>query len=404
MTRSIQDLREQRGALAKELNARMESGKAWTPEDQTVYDANIAQIDAIDAQIGRISALNERVASDALGDQVRDATYRAVHNSGGDYRELYQRWLKGGDNAMNAADWGIRNTMSTTTASEGGFTVPTEVATSLLSAMKAFGGMRDVAEVIQTSQGGPINFPTTDGTSVMGELIGENTTATSQDIVFGVKTLSTYKYSSKIVTVPFELLQDSSIDVEAYVRLQLAERLARVTNLHFTTGTGSGQPNGIVTASTAGKTGTTGQTLTVTYDDLVDLQHSVDPAYRASGRAKFMLNDASIRVIRKIKDTAGRPIFVPGYDVAGSGAPDTLLGSPVVINQDVPVMAANAKSILFGDFSFYKIRDVMNVSLFRFTDSAYTKLGQVGFLAWMRSGGQFVDVGGAVKHYANSAT
>lgn len=401
---SIQTLREQRGALAKEIHD-VANKADFTQADKAIYDTKMDQLERIDVQIAAINAANQKIADEALDSQVREATARAAYNSGGDFRAVYQKWLRGGDNVLNAGDWEtIRNTMSTTTNSEGGFTVATEVATSLLSAMKAFGGMRDVSEVIQTSQGGPINFPTSDGTSVMGELIGENTTATSQDIVFGVKTLSTYKYSSKIVTVPFELLQDSSIDVEAYVRLQLAERLARVTNLHFTTGTGSGQPNGIVTASTAGKTGTTGQTLTVTYDDLVDLQHSVDPAYRASGRAKFMLNDASIRVIRKIKDTAGRPIFVPGYDVAGSGAPDTLLGSPVVINQDVPVMAANAKSILFGDFSYYKIRDVMDVSLFRFTDSAYTKLGQVGFLAWMRSGGQFVDFGGAVKHYANSAT
>ena len=293
--------------------------------------------------------------------------------------------------------------MSTTTNSEGGFTVATEVATSVLEALKTYGGMRAVADVIQTAQGNPINFPTSDGTSEVGELIGENTTATSADVTFGVKTLTTYKYSSKIVTVPYELLQDSSVDVEALVRNRLTTRLGRITNTHFTTGTGSSQPNGIVTASAVGKTGATGQTTSVLYADLIDLQHSVDPAYREN--AKFMMNDATLRSLRKIVDGQSRPIFVPGYEVGNpGGVPDTLLGSPLVVNQDVAVMAASAKSILFGDFSNYKIRDVMDVSLFRFTDSAYTKLGQVGFLAWMRSGGQFVDVGGSVKHYANSAT
>jgi len=404
MTKSIQDLREQRGALAKELSARMETGKAWTPEDQTVYDANIAQIDAIDAQIGRISALNERVASDALEGRALEATARAVRDNGGDPRAVFHKWLRGGDGALNAADWGVvQNTMSTTTNSEGGYTVATEVATSILEALKAYGGMRAVADVIQTAQGNPINYPTSDGTSEVGELIGENTTATSADVVFGVKTLSTYKYSSKIVAVPYELLQDASVDVEALVRNRLTTRLGRITNTHFTTGSGSSQPNGIVTASSAGKTGATGQTTSVTYDDLVDLQHSVDPAYRANG--KFMMNDLTVRSVRKIKDGQSRPIFVPGYEVGvPGGVPDTLLGSPLVVNQDVAAMAASAKSILFGDFSNYKIRDVMDVSLFRFTDSAYTKLGQVGFLAWMRSGGQFVDVGGSVKHYANSAS
>ena len=405
MTRSIQDLREQRGALAKELNARMETGKAWTPEDQTVYDANIAQIDAIDAQIGRISALNERVASDALDGRVVEATARAVRDNGGDPRAVFQKWMRGGDGALNAADLAtIQNTMSTTTNSEGGFTVATEVAQSVLENLKAFGGMREVANVIQTAQGNPINFPTSDGTSEVGEILAENASATDLDPTFGVRTLSVFKYSSKVVTVPYELLQDSSVDVEAMVRARLATRIGRITNAHFTTGTGSGQPNGVVTATSVGKTGTTGQTLTVTYDDLVDLQHSVDPAYRALNNEKFMMNDSTLRSIRKLKDGQNRPIFVPGYEMGvPGGMPDTLLGSPVVINQDVATMAANAKSILFGDFSFYTIRDVMEVTLFRFTDSVFTRKGQVGFLAWSRHGGQMIDVN-AVKFYANSAT
>ena len=119
-----------------------------------------------------------------------------------------------------------------------------------------------------------------------------------------------------------------------------------------------------------------------------------------------MMNDASIKVIRKIKDSEGRPIFVPGYEqgVPG-GAPSTLLGRPVSINQDIATMAANAKSILFGNFKNYRIRDAMQVTLFQFRDSAYAKKGQVGFLAWMRSGGNLIDVSGAtVKYYQNSAT
>ena len=403
MTQSIQAIREQRAAIGKELHALVNKAD-FTSADQAIYDARISEVDDLDAKIARISAVNERVASDALEGRAVEATARAVRDNGGDARAVFQKWLRGGDKALNAGDWAsIQNTMSTTTNSEGGFTVATEVATSVLEALKTYGGMRAVADVIQTAQGNPINFPTSDGTSEVGELIGENTTATSADVTFGVKTLTTYKYSSKIVTLPYELLQDSSVDVEALVRNRLTTRLGRITNTHFTTGTGSSQPNGIVTASAVGKTGATGQTTSVLYADLIDLQHSVDPAYRAN--ATFMMNDATLRSLRKIVDGQSRPIFVPGYEVGvPGGVPDTLLGSPLVVNQDVAVMAASAKSILFGDFSNYKIRDVMDVSLFRFTDSAYTKLGQVAFLAWMRSGGQFVDVGGSVKHYANSAT
>jgi HK97 family phage major capsid protein len=107
--------------------------------------------------------------------------------------------------------------------------------------------------------------------------------------------------------------------------------------------------------------------------------------------------------LRKLKDTAGRPIFLPGYDGLGQAMGDTLLGYDICINQDVAAMAANAKSILFGDFSKYVIRDVMAPTLFRFEDSAYAKLGQVGFLMWHRAGGNLLD-SAAVKYYANSAT
>jgi HK97 family phage major capsid protein len=117
----------------------------------------------------------------------------------------------------------------------------------------------------------------------------------------------------------------------------------------------------------------------------VELIHSIDPAYRTNGNCKFMMNDSSVKKLRQIVDGQSRPIFVPGYEVGvPGGAPDRLLGYEIVVNQDMASMAASAKSIAFGDFSFYKIRDVMEMEMFRFTDSAYTKLGQVGFLAWMR--------------------
>lgn len=306
---------------------------------------------------------------------------------------------------MTAEDWTtIRNTMSTTTPGEGGHTVPTEVVASIIEVLKAYGGVREVASVISTAAGNQMNFPTSDGTSETGELIAENTTATAQDPTFGVVTLNTYKFSSKIVAAPFELLQDSAVDIQAFISRRLGERLARVLNTYFTTGTGTNQPKGVVTAAASGKVGTTGQTTTVIFDDLVDLIHSVDPAYRAASGVRFMMNDSVLKSIRKMKDTQGRPVFLPGYDGLGGAMADTLLGYQITINQDMAAMAANAKSILFGDFSRYTIRDVMGMTLFRFEDSAYIKLGQIGFLAWMRSGGTLTDGGAPLKFYQNSAT
>lgn len=405
---SIQNLREQRAAKAKALSELVNKAD-WNPEsDQAVYDAGIAEIEALDSRIANINALNERVASEALTNSVIEASERAGRDKKSDDARLYAKWLRGGDKALNAEEWAsIRNTMSTTTNSEGGFTVQTEVATSVLDALKAFGGMRSVATVIQTAMGNSMSFPTSDGTSEVGEVIAENTTATDADVSFGTKSLPVYKYSSKVVTVPFELLQDSNVDIEAFVRDRLVTRLGRITNTHFTTGTGSSQPTGIMAAATTGVTAAnaTSQVTAITYDSVIDLIHSVDPAYRALGNCRFMLNDSAVKVLRKIKDGQSRPIFVPGYETGvPGGAPDTLCGYPITVNQDVASMAASAKSIAFGDFSFYYIRDVMAVEMFRFTDSAFTKKGQVGFLAWMRSGGNLIDVGGAVKLFVNAAS
>lgn len=402
---SIQALRERRAALAKETRNILDQnpGATWSDEHQKKYDANMDEIGRIEAEIDR----TQRVLALDAERRVEDAVKQANKEAGVDEKAVLSAWARGGFEALSADQrqaYRIANTTSTTTGSEGGYTVQTDVARELQNALKAFGGVRSVADVFTTDQGNPMNYPTSDGTSETGELIAENTTATSADPTFGTVALNVYKFSSKIVAVPFELLQDSSIDIEAFVRGRLAERIARVMNTYFTTGSGTSQPRGVVTAAGSGKVGTTGQTTTVIYDDLIDLQHSVDPAYRMRG-CKFMMADSALKIIRKLKDGQSRPIFVPGYEVGRPGGePDTLLGSPIVINQDMAAMAANAKSILFGDFSFYKIRDVMQFTLFRFTDSAYAKLGQVGFLAWARSGGNFVDVGNSLKYYQNSAT
>lgn len=404
MAFNLQAERERRNALAKDTRNILDAnpGATWNDEHQKKYDDNLAEIERIDASIDRHQKVMDLTAENNMRDAVKDAAGKG----GGDKDEavrLFDKWTRGGDNALTADEWtAVRNTMSTTTDSEGGYTVPTTVASAILDALKAYGGMRTVADVIRTASGETMNFPTSDGTSEEGEIIGQNTTATDADISFGTKSLVVYKYSSKVVTVPWELLQDSSADIEGFVRNRLQQRLGRITNKHFTIGTGTAQPWGVIPAATVGVTGAVSATAAITYDNLIDLEHSVDPAYRANG--KWMFHDDMLKLIRKVKDTEGRPIFVPGYEQGNpGGAPDRLLNRNIAINQAVASPAASAVSIAFGDFSYYKIRDVMSVTLFRFTDSAYTKKGQVGFLAWMRSGGNLVDVGGAVKTFKHGA-
>lgn len=407
---SIQALREQRAAKAKALNELCNKADWNEATDQPIYDSGMAELDRIDAQIQRINDVNAKLAEDTRTEDAAEAAARLAQNRKDPGLAVYAKWLKGGDKALNEEDWTyIRNTMSTTTGSEGGFTVDSQVATTVLDALKAYGGMRapGMATVIQTSGVGAMSFPTSDGTSEEGEIVEENASATDADVSFGTIGLPVYKFSSKVVAVPFELLQDSNVDIEAFVRGRLVTRLGRITNRLFTVGTGSAQPHGVITAAQVGVTAANGssQVTAVTYDSLVNLQHSVDPAYRERGNARFMMNDTTLRDLRKIKDGQSRPIFVPGYETGNpGGAPDRLLGAQIAINQSMASMAAGAKSIAYGDFSTYHVRDVMAVEMFRFTDSAYTKKGQVGFLAWMRSGGNLIDVGGAVKVFVNAAS
>lgn len=407
MSKSIQALRERHNALARELNNLLEQnpGASWNAEHQTQYDEKMAEIERIRAEIRRledVAALDVENRAQELGIQVhQNVTSVAVRNA------LYEKWVRGGDAALSAQEWqSVRNTMSTGVGSEGGFTVQQEVASELIKATKAFGGLFDVASSFNTSTGASMSWPSLDDTGNEGEIVAENTAATDLDPVFGNVSMATYKFSSKVVAVPLELLQDSQVDVESVVNELLGERLARVRHRKYTVGTGTAEPRGIVVASGVGKVGATGSTTTVSYDDLVALEHSVDPSYRSGRGAGFMMHDDAIAMIRKIKDTQGRPIFVPGYEQGNpGGAPDRLLNRPITPNQHMAAPAANAKSILFGLLSNYRIRNVMAATLFRFTDSAYTKKGQVGFLAWQRAGGNLLDISGStVKHYQHSAT
>lgn len=419
----LAQLREARDVKAREANAlndKYPADQRMTAEDASKLDALLGEVEAIDTEIARsmkVAAMSAPApgSADEAARALEAATRTPGQHGNVEENKALKAFLQGGlsaltqdqRGAMNArVNTDIRAAMSTTTTTEGGYTTALEYQRSVEKALKEFGGMREVATVFQTATGMQLQFPTGDATSEVGEIVGQNTAVTAGDTTFGLVTLDVYKYSSKKIALPFELLQDSFIDIEAYIREVLQMRLGRIQNTHFTTGSGTGQPRGVVTAAASGKVGTTGQTTTVIYDDLVDLEHSIDPAYRRMPGVGFMMNDASVKVVRKIKDSQGRPIFVPGYEQGNpGGAPDRLLGRPLFINQDVATMAANAKSILFGAFSKYRVRDVMDLTLFRMTDSAFTLNGQVGFVAFMRTGGNLIDISGStVKYYANSAT
>lgn len=452
---NTRELREKRKKLAEDANAilaaAVKEGRANTPDEITKYDAIAADIDALKATIDRIEKAEDEVRSFVPDSQRgRESATPDQEAEARAYNEAFTRFVLGGTTALSPEDvralgglhaaqtdsnerviagrplnvagqrgirlqfrpartaladfrqdpTGEKRAAQTITTSGGGYIIAREFSNEVERAMLFYGGMLATGRIIDTATGAPLDWPTFDDTSNQGRLLSINTTVTNTAITFGTLALNAYKYSSDSVLVPVELMQDSAFDMNSLVGSALGERLGRILNNHLTVGTGSSQPNGVITAATTGKTGTTGQTATVIYDDLVDLVYSVDRTYRQNGR--FMLNDSSIKVIRKLKDGQGLPIWTAGGSMAGE--PDRLLGYPIVVNNDVAAMTANAKSIAFGDFSRYLIRRVKDVTLLRL-EERYADAHQVGFLAFARFDGNLVDAGQhPVKLYVNSAT
>lgn len=273
----------------------------------------------------------------------------------------------------------------------GHFTVPDEAMRALEVAMLAFGNMRAVSTIYRTNTGADLPIPTLNDTSNVGALLGETLEHTELDVEFSQLVLNAFKYTSRRVGMSVEYLQDNAISASARIGSILGERIARITNQHFTTGDGSAKPRGVMTAAASSGV-TTASATSISYDNLIDLKHSVDPAYRVN--ARWMFDDTTLKVIKKIKvpqfsgDTAGQPLWRAGL---AAGEPDTIDGDPYVINQDVASGAA-ARAIAYGDLSKYIVREVRDITLVRL-DERYAELGIVAFLAFSRHDGDLLDAG-----------
>lgn len=278
--------------------------------------------------------------------------------------------------------------------STGGYFVPDEMMGPFERAMLQFGGMRQVATIISTSTGADMPMPGLNDTANEGEIVGENTGVAEQDIALTELRLGSFKFSSKMVKVSIELLQDSAINVPALLGELLGERIGRISNRYFTVGTGTSQPRGIVTDAVNSTVTTSAGT--ITYAQILDIKHKVDPAYR--GNARWMFADPILVRVKKLLDTTGRPIFVPSIVV---GEPGTIDGDPYTINSHMPVNATG-KGIIYGDLSKYLIREVLGVQLIRL-DERYAENLQVAFIAIARMDGKLRNVGGNPVVYATLA-
>ena len=413
------ELREARARIHAEMIALLDGAEG---ESRVLNDEESAKWDRMHKEME--TKLTEAVRFETMADQ--DAAIRAQSvpgqddddgSRGGDtvdkekrYSAVFNRYVRGGIGLLEPSDLEIlqygnqevtpeMRAQSIGTESAGGYLVPEDFSAQIDVAMAQFGGMFEAADVFSTDTGADLPWPTVNDTAQTGELVSENTATGDQDVTYGVVTLGGYMYSSKIVLVSIQLLQDSFFNMDAHLSLLLGERLGRITNTHATTGTGSGQPKGVVVASTAGHAAASSSALT--HDELLDLKHSVDPAYRRQPGVRWMFNDATLKALKKLKDGDNRPLWAPGIAVK---EPDTLDSDPFTVNQDMASMEASAKTVLYGDFKKYKIRQIRGITLMRLTER-YAEKFQVGFIAFRRLDGDLIDAGtNPIKHIVHPAS
>ena len=424
MSAEVKKLREKMAALATEARAEFDKITKDTPdaeakEIEARFDRIMADHDEIGQKADRLERLAAAERAAEAGDdrrpqgedtEARGEAEERKHTP--EYREVFEKFVREGAAELNAEERQIlqaghtqldKRAQSTGTGAAGGYTVPEGFSGEIDKALALWGPMWDAAIVreLNTSSGNPLPWPTVDDTAKRGRLKAENAAVDddgSDDVAFGEKVLNAYVYDTGMVRIPMELLQDSAFQMEPLLTDLFGERLGRTANEVLTTGTGTNQPNGIVTASTAGKTAA--GAAAITSDELIDLFHSVDPAYRASPKCRWMFNDSTLAAIRKLKDGQGNYLWTMG-DVR-TGEPDMFLGKPYSVNQAMADIGASAKPVIFGDFSRYVVRKVVGFQVMTLRER-YAEFFQVGMVGFKRFDGELLNTA-AVKHLVNAAS
>jgi HK97 family phage major capsid protein len=417
---TITELREQQARIHTNARAKIEEITTATPEDRaaeintefdrmmTEYDAKQGQIDRLerlvklDRQVKRPDPRRPGAGAQADGDDGADAPT---------YREAFAEFIRAGgvqaDMRPEARDV-LRSGFApvekraqlagTTTA--GGFTVPTELQAILVKSMVAWGPMydEDICTTITTASGNPLPLPTIDDTTKTLSVTAEGVTLAdtgAKDAVFGQRQLDAFSYNTEWIRVSYELANDSIFNMEQLLGDLLGERLGRRANQELTVGDGTGDPNGIVTAATLGVTAASATA--ITWDEVMGLEHSVDPAYRQSPKCRYMFHDNILLALRRLKDGQGNYLWQMG-DVKG-GYPDTFNGRKYSINQAMAgTQATTARVVLFGDFSKYYVRKVGAPIIGAIQDKDFWP--GFGIAGYIRIDGELVDTA-AVKYLRN---
>ncbi len=415
----IKDLREKMARIATEARAKLSEVTDETPEERAAevereFDAMMADHDKLSARAERLEKAEAALrAADAPADISKRPTFEqrsapAVdHGEIVDYRHAFYEMVSNGgvdglDNEVRQVlRQGEARAQTAGTNSAGGFTVPTELATFIEKSMIASGPMYgdQYFTTINTTAGNAFNIPTVDDTAVTAEAHTEGTQPTDdggKDATFAQKTLNAFAFNSEWVRWSAELNMDSVLNMESLLGELLGERLGRIANSKLTTGSGSSDVEGIVTNSAAGVTAAA--TGAITADEIIDLIHSVDPAYRASPNSAIMMNDSTLAAVRKLKDGNGNYLWQMGNYQAG--VPQTILGYNVVVNQDMDSLAAAKKVMLFGDMSKFYVRKVGAPSLYVARERFAPDFGILGYI---RFDGVLTNTA-AIKHLITAAS
>lgn len=260
---------------------------------------------------------------------------------------------------------------NSTSSSAGGYTIPAGFLAELEKKQAFFNPLLNVARVINTAEGNTLPMPTIDDTSNLAALGAEGTAVTAVDLTFGTVNLSSYRLES-LVIASNELLRDTGINLETEIGGLLGERIGRKQSAYHATGTGSSQPEGVVTGSSAGVTAASATAIAI--NDLISLCNSLDAAYWPN--ARFMMHQSVWAAILKLQDSQGRPLVT---DYINGNAPK-LLGYEVILNNNMASsIATTNKTVLFGDFSKYYIRQVGSLELIRLNE-LYANKYQTGFM------------------------
>lgn len=298
-------------------------------------------------------------------------------------------WEGGHGNSFSGAE---KRALSSTTGASGGYTFGESFVNTLEVNMLAFGGIMQAADIIRTASGEPMRWPSADDTSNSGRRIGSGAgvTSTAQP-TFKQLVLSAHDYTSDAIKIQTSLLEDSAFNLPSIVAAWLGERLGRITNTEATTGNSSaGGMTGLIPSAAAGIT--TASSTAITWDEITNLIHSVDSAYRNMPGAGFMFSDEIYKYIRQLKDGVGRPLWAEGPN---STPPALLQGYPYFINHEMSsTVATGDVTVVFGLLTNYKIRMVNQVRFYHL-DQLYRENDQDGYVAFMRADGGLLNPGTA---------